>query len=119
MGDQTTFLITSAALLAISLTLILALVGFFFVLRVWIRGVLGGIRISILDIIGMKLRHNPPGLLIDTAVALKHRGLGVGVQEVEKAYLAYKGQTFTPSELADLVVQRLGKSASRELGRRE
>jgi hypothetical protein len=60
-----------------------------------------------------------PGLLIDTAVALKHRGLEVGVQEVEKAYLAYKGQTFTPSELANLVVLRLGKSASRELGRRE
>jgi uncharacterized protein YqfA (UPF0365 family) len=117
MEDQTTFLITSAALLGISLTLILVLVGFLFLLRVWIRGVLGGVPLSILDIIGMKLRHNPPGLLIDTALALKHRGFEVGVQEVEKAYMAYKGRAFTPSELADLVVQRRGKSGSRELGR--
>jgi uncharacterized protein YqfA (UPF0365 family) len=116
MGDQTTLLITWAALLVISLVF---LAGFFSVLRVWIRGVLGGVRISIFDVIGMKLRRNPPGLLIDTALALKYRGFEVGVQEVETAYMAYKGQAFTPSELADVVVQHLGKSGSRELGRSE
>jgi uncharacterized protein YqfA (UPF0365 family) len=116
MGDQTTLLISWAALLVISLVF---LVGFASVMRVWIRGLLGGVRISIFDVIRMKLRGNPPGLLIDTAVALKHRGVEAGVQEAENAYLAYKGQTFTPSELADLVVQRLRQSGSRELGRSE
>ena len=113
MGDRTTLLITWAALLVIGLVF---LAGLFSVLRVWVRGVLGGVRVSILDVIGMKLRRNPPGLLLDTALALKHRGFEVGVQEVETAYMAYKGQPFTPSELADLVVQRRGKSGSRELG---
>jgi uncharacterized protein YqfA (UPF0365 family) len=116
MGDQTTFLITWAALLVISLVY---LAGLFSVLRVWVRGVLGGVRVSILDVIGMKLRRNPPGLLLDTALALKHRGIEVGVQEVEAAYMAYKGQAFTPSELADLVVRRLGKPGARGLGRSE
>ena len=116
MGDQTTFLITWAALLVISLVY---LAGLFSVLRVWVRGVLGGVRVSILDVIGMKLRRNPPGLLLDTALALKHRGFEVGVQEVETAYMAYKGQPFTPSELADLVVRRLGKPGSRGSGRSE
>jgi uncharacterized protein YqfA (UPF0365 family) len=114
MGEQTTLLITSAALLVISLVY---LAGLFAVLRVWVRGLLGGIRISLFDIIGMKLRRNPPGLLLDTALALKHRGFEVGVPEVEAAYMAYKGQAFTPSELADLVVRRLGKPGPRGLGR--
>jgi hypothetical protein len=116
MGDQTTLLITLAALLVIILVF---LAGFFSVMRVWIRGVLGGVRISIFDVIGMKLRRNPLGLLIETALALKHRGFEVDVRQVETAYMAHKGQTFTPSELADLVVQRLDKSGSRELGRSE
>ena len=114
MGQQTTLLITLAVLLVINLVF---LAGFLAVMRVWIRGVLAGVRISMFDVIGMKLRRNPPGLLIDTALALKHRGFEVRVQEVETAYMAYKGQTFTPRELADLVVQRLAKSGSRELGR--
>jgi len=33
--------------------------------------------------------------------------------------MAYKGQPFTPSELADLVVRRLGKPGSRGSGRSE
>ena len=114
MGDQTTLLITWGALLVISLVF---LAGFFSVLRVWVRGTLGGVRLSLVDVLGMKLRRNPPGLLLDTALALKHRGFEVGVPEVEAAYMAYKGQAFTPSELADLVVRRLGKPGPRGLGR--
>ena len=116
MGQQTTLLITLAVLLVINLVF---LAGFLAVMRVWIRGVLAGVRISMFDVIGMKLRRNPPGLLLDTALALKHRGFEVGVPEVEAAYMAYKGQAFTPSELADQVVRRLGKPGARGLGRSE
>jgi hypothetical protein len=70
-----------------------------------------------------RLRHIPANRknwrsrsIIDTALALKHRGVAVGLKEVEKTYMAYKGRAFTPSELADLVVQCRGKSGSRELG---
>jgi uncharacterized protein YqfA (UPF0365 family) len=84
------------------------LLVFALIFRVWVRGLLGGVRVSLLDVLGMRLRGNPPGLLVDAHLVLKQRGIESSIAEVETTYVAHKGRGFTPSGLADEVVQCRG-----------
>src|SRR5262249_29827081 len=103
MGEKVILL----AVLSIFLIILFAvMILFTLVARVWIRAFLGGAPISILNLLAMWLRGNPAGFLVDTLLALKHRGIDSNPGEVETAYIAYKGQPFNPNELADLVLER-------------
>jgi uncharacterized protein YqfA (UPF0365 family) len=97
------------AITGLMITVVFAVITLFF-FRPWVRALLGGAPISAVTIIGMKLRGNPVNLLIDTALALNHRGIPVGIRDVETAYIAYKGRAFTPTQLADIVIERGAKA---------
>lgn len=87
--------------------------GFVTLMLPWLRAFMSGAPVSMLHIVGMRIRGNPPGLMVDTLAALKHRGVDATMHIVESTYLAHKGQPFTPAELADLVEQRLQGDTSR------
>jgi uncharacterized protein YqfA (UPF0365 family) len=94
--------------LAVTLLAMLSFAAFMFILlRPWLRAFMAGAPVSILSIIGMRLRGNPPGLLIDTLLALKFRGKTVSIADVERVYLANKGQVHEPARLAGMVEERL------------
>jgi uncharacterized protein YqfA (UPF0365 family) len=102
MGEKVIPFVVAAALL---LAGIAPLLVFVLIFRVWVRGLLGGVRVSILDVLGMRLRGNPVGLLVDALLVLKQRGIEASIAEVEATYIAHQGQPYTPSDLADSVVQ--------------
>ena len=102
MGDKIILAVVIAALL---LGGVAPLVAFALVFPVWLRALLGGARVSILDVLRMRLRGHPAGVLVDALLVLKYRGIESSIAEVEKTYIAHKGQSFTASELADLVLQ--------------
>jgi uncharacterized protein YqfA (UPF0365 family) len=97
-------------IIAISLIMVvfclLSLIVFFLTIRFWIRAILCGVRVSIGQIIAMRLRGNPPGLIIDTIFTLGGRGIATTAAKVESVYIENRGQILTPSQLADLVVQK-------------
>jgi uncharacterized protein YqfA (UPF0365 family) len=64
------------------------LVIFFSFLRLWIQCFLTGARISIWDLIGMKLRNVDYGLIVRQKIALVQAGVKVNTQEMEAHYLA-------------------------------
>jgi|SRR5579872_274320 len=101
----------SIALVVMSIICLLFILSlllvFVLIIPAWMRGLLGGVRVSILEVVGMRVRGNPAGLLIDTMLALEHRGIKARSHDVESAYIANKGMHFTPTELADLVADRL------------
>jgi uncharacterized protein YqfA (UPF0365 family) len=93
------FLLGVAFGVAISLGGIIWLV----VNRSWRRAMLSGIPVSFGDVLGMRLRGTPPGLVVDAAVALDKRGLSVSIREVEAAYLAYGTPRMNHLHLAETV----------------
>jgi uncharacterized protein YqfA (UPF0365 family) len=103
VGDKAVVFVVAAAVLLVSLGSLVAVALTF---RVWVRGLLGGVRVSLPDVVGMRLRRTPAGLVVDALLTLKYRGVEASTAEVESAYIAHKGQPFTPTELADLVIQR-------------
>ena len=73
---------------------ILLLVGIFFLviffsfLRLWIQCFLTGAKISILDLIGMKLRNVDYSMIVRQKIALVQAGVRVSTQDMEAHYLA-------------------------------
>src|SRR5579871_2818543 len=61
---------------------------FFSFLRLWIQCFLTGARISIWDLIGMKLRNVDYSMIVRQKIALVQAGVKMGTQEMEAHYLA-------------------------------
>jgi uncharacterized protein YqfA (UPF0365 family) len=96
-----------AGVAAVTAVVFLVFLAMFFVhLRLWLQAMLTGTPVSIIDILGMRLRKCPPDLIVHAAIALHQRGVKVPVRDVEGYYLAsvVAGEQITSAEeLADLV----------------
>src|SRR5213596_2551872 len=64
------------------------LVIFFSFVRLWIQCLLTGAKISILDLIGMKLRNVDYGMIVRQKIALVQAGVKISTQDLEAHYLA-------------------------------
>lgn len=74
------------------------------VLRPWLRARLGGgLDVRVPHIIGMRLRGNPPMLLVDAYLKLLHSGRRTTIQMVESCYIANKGRVPDVDTLVMLV----------------
>ena len=73
------------------------------VLRPWLRALFHGAPVSILHIVGMRLRGNPPRLLIDAYIALRRADLEVTIGDVENAYIDGRNRILTSDDLVELV----------------
>jgi len=91
-ADTDKFLQENWVLIVIGAVLLLFgivfLVIFFSFLRLWIQCFLTGARISIWDLIGMKLRNVDYGLIVRQKIALVQAGVKMSTQEMEAHYLA-------------------------------
>jgi uncharacterized protein YqfA (UPF0365 family) len=68
---------------------VLVLVGiFFYFLKVWIRALMSGARVSLFNLIGMKLRNVAPTLIVDARIRAVKAGLDLTTDELEAHFLA-------------------------------
>src|SRR5262245_8913062 len=91
------------------LVFVVFLVIFFSLVRLWIQCILTHARVSIADLIGMKLRRTPPELIVRTAIMLTQRGVDVRAAEIESCYLAHGGEVTSHIQLATLVLEQRNK----------
>jgi uncharacterized protein YqfA (UPF0365 family) len=95
-----------------ALVFLVFLVLFFSVLRLWIQALLTGTPISIVEIIGLRLRRIPPQLIVHTAITLAQRGVRAPVREIVDCYLKHGvGRDMNATQLATLVVAERADSA--------
>ena len=72
-------------LLALAVLIILGL--FFYFLKVWIRAAMSGARVSLFNLVGMKLRRVPPLLIVDSRIRLVKAGINMDTDPLEAFYL--------------------------------
>ncbi len=89
------------AVLAI-LLLVMAAV-FVLLARPWIRALTHGTPVSIIQIVGMRLRGNPPSLLVDAYITLKRAEITITMGEVENAYIDAGNRISTSGDLVELL----------------
>jgi len=76
-------------LLAIGAILLFAFIIIVFMfLRVWIKALSSGAKVSIFSLIGMKLRSVPPSLIVDARISIIKAGLNITTDMLEAHYLA-------------------------------
>jgi uncharacterized protein YqfA (UPF0365 family) len=76
----------------------------------WMRGFMSGVPVSIVQLLGMRLRGVPPNLIVDSIVTLVHRGHPFDrtlCAQAESLYLAQRSLIQSPEHLADMVEKRL------------
>lgn len=61
---------------------------FIYFLKVWIRALMSGARVSIFNLVGMKLRNVNPTLIVDARIRAVKAGLPLSSDQLEAHYLA-------------------------------
>ncbi len=77
-----------ALLVVVGLIVIILLSVFFYFLNVWIRAMVSKAPVSLMSLIGMKLRRVPPHLIVDARIRLIKAGLALETDPMEAHYLA-------------------------------
>ncbi len=69
----------------VALVFFLIVFNFFFV---WLRALASGARVTFLELIGLRLRSNPIGLIVDTRITAVKSGLNVSIDDLSTHYMA-------------------------------
>lgn len=70
------------------LTAALFLFLYFVPVNLWITALFSGVRVSLLELVFMRIRKVPPGIIVDSLITVTKAGLQVSVSEIETHYLA-------------------------------
>ena len=81
-----TFINVLIILAAVVVVVLLAL--FFSFIKVWVRAWMSGAYISLLNLLGMKLRNVPPTLIVDARIRAVKAGLPLDTNQLEAHFLA-------------------------------
>lgn len=96
-------IISIVMLFALIMVAVLVLVG-----RHWLRAFLHGTPVPLISIIAMRLRGNPPSLLIDAYIMLRRAQISTTIGDVENAYIDARNRVATSDDLVELVKKRSG-----------
>jgi uncharacterized protein YqfA (UPF0365 family) len=95
---------------------VLVLQAFLFLVRPWFKAFFSGCPVPLLTILGMRLRGNPAGLLIEAYIVLVKSGVAARLDVVEVVYIANKSKARTLDALVALVKEELGKGGEGAVG---
>ncbi|HRE79984.1 MAG TPA: flotillin-like protein FloA [Opitutaceae bacterium] len=93
-----------AVVIGIPVLIILFIVLSFF--SVWLRAWLAGAYVGFLDLVAMRLRQVPYGLIVDARITAKKAGIELSIDEIEAHYLA--GGNVVPTVQAIIAAQKAG-----------
>ena len=97
------------AIVAIVVAMGFLLIGFALFIttfRPWFRSFLYGNPVSATDIVAMRLRGNPPMLLVNAYITLQRAGIPVTIKDVENAYIDARSRIATSDDLVQVVKSR-------------
>jgi len=75
-------------LILIFIVIVLSIIFTFVPIGLWISALAAGVRISIFNLIGMRLRRVPPAKIVNPLIKAVKAGLDVNVNQLEAHYLA-------------------------------
>jgi uncharacterized protein YqfA (UPF0365 family) len=92
----------------IALALMGVIVGFIILsfFSVWLRAWLAGAYVGFTDLVAMRLRQVPYGLIVDARITAKKAGIEIGIDDLEAHYLA--GGNVVPTVQAIIAAQKAG-----------
>jgi uncharacterized protein YqfA (UPF0365 family) len=96
-------------LIAVAIAILVVMVLFLSFIRIWIKAITSGVPISLIRIIGMKLRGNPTELLIDAHIILTKQQSSATLDETEYTYMENRNRVRSSDDLIRLVREKKGR----------
>jgi uncharacterized protein YqfA (UPF0365 family) len=90
-------------LIVLTIAVLVAMLVFFSVVRVWMRAAASGVPIRVVRVVGMRLRGNPAQLLVDAHILLSKAGVQSTLDETEYIFMRNRNRIRTAEELVRLV----------------
>lgn len=81
-------MMTSTIILLVAIFVGLILFLYFVPLGLWITAVFSGVRVGIFELIGMRIRKVPPGLIVNSLITATKAGLNLTTSDLETHYMA-------------------------------
>lgn len=78
----------SMIVIVIAAIILLFIFLYFVPLNLWITAIFSGVRISLLELVFMRIRKVPPGLVVNSMITATKAGLHITSSELETHYLA-------------------------------
>lgn len=100
---QTTSLVVLVVVGVAALVVAMVVLSFF---SVWLRALLAGARVSFANLIAMRLRQVPYGMVVDARIAVKKAGIEISVDDLEAHFLA--GGNVVPTAQALIAAEKAG-----------
>lgn len=76
-------------LLVVFISIILLILFFYFIpVGLWITAIFANVRVTIGELIGMRIRKVPPGVIVNSLITATKAGLAVTTRDLETHYLA-------------------------------
>jgi len=91
------------SLLIMTSFLLVAMAFLILFVRPWLRALLSGAHIALVQFVAMRLRGTPPMLIVETYVTLRKQGEDTSLANIEAMYLAHKHSIRRPADLLDLL----------------
>lgn len=83
-------------------------------MRPWLQGYLSGAPVSVLYLLGMRLRGTPIRLVMDAYQSLVHNNTIVDAKKVESVYIANRHRVVGTVDLINLVKESVAKDAAQQ-----
>ena len=61
---------------------------YFVPVNLWITAIFSGVRVSLIELIAMRIRKVPPNLIVNALITARKAGLDVELKDLETHYLA-------------------------------
>jgi uncharacterized protein YqfA (UPF0365 family) len=103
----------AALVAAVLLCMLLAATAFLvLVVKPWLRAFLHGTPVSLIHVVGMRLRGNPPAILVDAYIQLHRAGLEPTIAELEHCYIDSRSRIITSWDLVDVFSRNASNRSS-------
>jgi uncharacterized protein YqfA (UPF0365 family) len=96
-------IIVTVVLVVVGIIVFFLLLAFF---SVWLRAWLAGAYVGFTELVAMRLRQVPYGVVVDTRITAKKAGIEIGIDDIEAHYLA--GGNIVPTVQALIAAQKAG-----------
>lgn len=102
-GMPTSFLLIALVMFLVFLAFVVGFALLF--VAPWLRAFLHGTPVSLIHIVGMRLRGNPVSLLVDAYISLQRAQVYISLPQLENTYIDHRHRVTTSLELIDIVRQ--------------
>lgn len=104
--DTTRLVFVPAVLVLIALIFFASLAFVLWIAKPWLRALMHGVPVSLFHILGMRLRGNPPTILVDAYIKLHRAGDDVTLMELEHTYIDSRSRILSDLDLVEVFESR-------------